>query len=396
MPCPALPCPAFPPLLRFIPFVAGAWSRWGGEQREERNREQRGAASREQRGAAIDSSYVPSPPPPSLAPPPAAKKKAAAEKEVAERPAAVEEKVKVESGEEVKIKASSNKVHIPLVGVGEYGVWKAQVSAESVGELRDYLQKHWSEEGCKLPIPGGSSDLFSYGGFHLTSAEFDSKQQARNTLRWSHKGTRYDSILDNLPGFRGIKDDVDQLILERFPELAAALGGHNGHIIRQFFEADGGSGFSRHQDLADDAHVKIILYLSVLVKLTDDPPGGTGTWMQVEGFEPVRYGAPAGSVVMFCSRRPHWSLRTPRNMGKVLKLALFYSFVDTVLRKQYESCAPPLLNHDDFQNRDMPGLPPSNGLPLQVKGAHWVIPFFLCKTMLLCLRSRRCRPTKRF
>ena len=88
-------------------------------------------------------------------------------------------------------------------------------------------------------------------------------------------------------------------------------------------------------------------YVSAAVKLTDDPAhNASGTWMQVEGYEPVRYGSAAGSVVMFLSRRPHRSMRTPINMGKVLKLVLFFKFVDDKLKTGYESVAPRALVHE--------------------------------------------------
>jgi hypothetical protein len=119
---------------------------------------------------------------------------------------------------------------------------------------------------------------------------------------------------------------------------------YNGHMLRQFFEADSGSGFDRHIDEADDAENSTLLFLSALVKLTDDPPCSDGSWMQVEGCEPVMYGRPAGSVIIFVSRRPHWSLRTPLNMGKVLKIALFYKFIDPQLIATFAALALPTLS----------------------------------------------------
>ena len=67
--------------------------------------------------------------------------------------------------------------------------------------------------------------------------------------------------------------------------------------------------------------------------------------MHVTGFEPVRYGKEAGSVVMFLSRRPHLSMRTHPNMSKVLKLVLFYKFTAPLLLEQYKLVAPPALDH---------------------------------------------------
>ena len=159
-------------------------------------------------------------------------------------------------------------------------------------------------------------------------------------LRWRGIARRNESIRRCLPGCRAIEEGCTKLITQHFPDLAPDLVKFNSHILRQYYEADGGSGFGRHIDEADDSTDR--LYLSIAIKLTEDPPGSDGTWMQVEGFEPVRYGSSAGSVVIFLSRLPHWSLRTPPNMGKVLKICHFYSFrVPSVLALEYARVAPP-------------------------------------------------------
>jgi len=93
------------------------------------------------------------------------------------------------------------------------------------------------------------------------------------------------------------------------------------------------------------AESSTLLYLSVAIKLTDDPPEADGSWMHVEGYEPVRYGSQAGSTIMFLSRRRHSSLRTPRNMNKVLKLVLFYKFVDPYLSLLWNHIMQPLPPH---------------------------------------------------
>ena len=189
----------------------------------------------------------------------------------------------------------------------------------------------------------GCSPIYSYVGFPLTAALYDRDLQMQNTLRWSHCVTRADHLRQYLPGYQQIEQAVMRLLLAVFPRwLVLGLGLHNGHMLRQFFAADGGSGFSGHIDEADGAS-KTLLYLSVIVKLTADPVGAHGTWMQVDGYPPVRYGSVDGAVVIFLSRSKHSSLRTPHNMGKVLKLALFYKFTDPQLIAQYQEVAPPAL-----------------------------------------------------
>ena len=230
---------------------------------------------------------------------------------------------------------------IPLWGPEKYGVWQGRV-VDGVAELREYLLANWSPSGCKLPMHG-CSPIYSYVGFPLTAALYDRDLQMQNTLRWSHCVTRADHLRQYLPGYQQIEQAVMRLLLAVFPRwLVLGLGLHNGHMLRQFFAADGGSGFSGHIDEADGAS-KTLLYLSVIVKLTADPVGAHGTWMQVDGYPPVRYGSVDGAVVIFLSRSKHSSLRTPHNMGKVLKLALFYKFTDPQLIAQYQEVAPPAL-----------------------------------------------------
>ena len=196
--------------------------------------------------------------------------------------------------------------------------------------------------GVKLPMHG-CSPIYCYVGFDQTAALYDRDLQMQNTLRWSHCVTRADHLRQYLPGYQQIEQAVMRLLLAVFPKwLVLGLGLHNGHMLRQFFAADGGSGFSDHIDEADGAS-KTLLYLSVIVKLTADPVGAHGTWMQVDGYPPVRYGSVDGAVVIFLSRSKHSSLRTPHNMGKVLKLALFYKFTDPQLIAQYQEVAPPAL-----------------------------------------------------
>ena len=232
---------------------------------------------------------------------------------------------------------------IPLQGPGKYGVWQDRI-VDGVAALRSYLQAHWKDDGRKLPMKN-TSDINCFSGYPHTAAQYSRDMQEQNVLRWGYSETRVESLRANLPGYAAIERSVQEVLAKTFPDLASGLGLHNGHILRQFFAADGGSGFSEHIDHADDCP-NTLLWLSVAIKLTDDPPGEVGgTWMNVKGFEPVRYGKESGSVVMFLSRRPHWSMRTPPEMLKVLKLVLFYKFTAPELLEQYKLVAPCDLDH---------------------------------------------------
>ena len=248
----------------------------------------------------------------------------------------------------------------PLRGPGEYGVWCCSVSlvaADDIARLRKYVQCNWLlGPNNHMPLKGGQVQaLRPYEKYRLTAAKYNQTAQLQNTLRWEHSEKRDESLRKYLPGYDSVELDVRRKVLPAlFPGVASCLGLHNGHILRQSYDTDGGSGFSRHIDEADDAEYP--LYVSVAIKLTDDPADGGGTWMQVEGFQPVRYGSKAGSIVVFLSRRPHWSLRTPPKMGKVLKLVLFYKFVNPTLFAFYQRVAPPPLMHDTPDVKS--GLPP--------------------------------------
>ena len=233
---------------------------------------------------------------------------------------------------------------IPLWGPRPYGVWTGRI-IDGVESLRSYLLTNWMAQGRKLPM-GGTSDIMCYTGYPLTADKYNRVMQEQNSLRWGCSAARLEGLRAHLPGYAEIERGVGHLLEAKFPNLAHGLGLHNGHILRQFYGADGGSGFNEHIDEADDAS-KTLLWLSVAIKLTDDPPGGTvqGTWMQVSGYEPVRYGRESGSVIMFLSRRPHRSMRTPPHMKKVLKLVLFYKFSAPQLQEQYKHVAPPSPEH---------------------------------------------------
>jgi hypothetical protein len=246
-----------------------------------------------------------------------------------------------------KVRASE----IPLWGPGEYGVWTTSLDVEGVSHLRDYLLQRWGQAKF-LPLKSGGV-LGSYNGYHLTSAEYNKSEQERNVLRW--KSNMIYSIRASLPGYAEIESAVGVFLQQVFPHLFPGLEIHNGHILRQFNQADGGSGFSDHIDEADDEEEETMLYISVAIKLSNDPPGADGSWMRVKGYAPVRYGSAAGSVIAFLSRRTHCSLRTPPNMEKVLKLVLFYKFNDPLLKQTYAMIAPPPLNH--WLPLELPALP---------------------------------------
>ena len=82
----------------------------------------------------------------------------------------------------------------------------------------------------------------------------------QNTLRWGHSVSRARGLRRCLPGFQQIEQAVMRMLVVVFPWLADGLGLHNGHLLRHFFKADGGSGFGGHIDEADDS-VKTLLYL---------------------------------------------------------------------------------------------------------------------------------------
>ena len=236
------------------------------------------------------------------------------------------------------------KVDIPFVGPGWYGVWEGYVNElgmSGVRELHQYLVRCWNHEKGVVPLSGNcGSPLCCYAEYMFTAAEYDRNAQMQNTIRWSHKRTRLEAIRKGLPGFAEVECAVEKAIAVHFAErICHGLTLHNGHILRQSLAADGGSSFCYHIDEADDADATY-LYLSVAVKLTDDPVASDGSWMQVDGFQPVQYGSGAGSLVMFISRKRHRSLRTSANMRNVYKLVLFYKFTDPHLRDEFRELAP--------------------------------------------------------
>ena len=232
---------------------------------------------------------------------------------------------------------------IPLVGPSVHGVWTGHVKG-GVHELSEYLKKHWAWNGEKLPLPRkDSSAIYCYTNYKNTNIEYNGVMQRQNTLRWgSTSKSRIESIRMQLPGYRELECGVWKLLELHFPQLVRGIGLHNGHILRQFRAADGGSGFDYHVDDADQADATN-LYLSVAVKLTEDPPISDGTWMQVEGCEPIKYGSEAGSAVIFVSRRKHRSFRTPHNMKKLCKVVLFFKFTDSKLQAKFDNTEPHLL-----------------------------------------------------
>ena len=131
-----------------------------------------------------------------------------------------------------------------------------------------------------------------------------------------------------MPGLLEIEAEVTEmaqrLAMERWGEQVDLW---NFHILKQARLLDRGSGFDVHIDERDDGPkaLRAHLLLSVAVKLTADPAGSEGTWMQVVGHGPVRYGEAAGSVIIFESGRPHQSLLTPTNAGTIRKIVFFYT-----------------------------------------------------------------------
>jgi hypothetical protein len=256
---------------------------------------------------------------------------------------------------------------IPLTPPNPEGVWRG-VIVEGVSELRNYLQQNWSESTGGLPLHG-CADLYSYSEYPYTLDTYDERMQVCNVLRWRGLETRRKSLRKHLPGFSAIETACHDIIEMHFPRhVALGLAQYNGHILRQYAEADSGAGFSRHIDEADD-NIWELLYLSVAVKLTDDPPSAEGSWMQVEGHQPVKYGSMAGSVIIFLSRHPHWSMRTSKAMGKVLKLVLFFSFRNVNMKLLYASIKQPSLTHQEcMSSRFSTTLP---WMQSSEKGSSW-------------------------
>ena len=193
--------------------------------------------------------------------------------------------------------------------------------------MRGYLLANWTETGQQLPVPT-VQPLLPYFKYPWTSDTYSETMQLCHTLRPRPNARRFASLFKHLPGLQLIYDDVlpqaEQIAVTHFG-MTDGIEMDNWHLIRQFWEADGGSGFGGHQDERDGEPEKPLL-LSAAIKLTADPEEADGTWMQLlmPSKEPVRYGAAAGSVVIFPSCSVHRSLRTPLNMGKVLKLVFFF------------------------------------------------------------------------
>ena len=72
------------------------------------------------------------------------------------------------------------------------------------------------------------------------------------------------------------------------------------------------------------------LETTVCIKLTQDPPGVSGSWMQMTNQKATPYGTEAGSAICFRSCVSHRSLKTDPAMGTVLKLVLFFVQVGKV------------------------------------------------------------------
>ena len=224
------------------------------------------------------------------------------------------------------------------------GVWRCSLKGSGHATLLEFLQSNWHSHGVALPCgPNGSAlqPIASYVNYVLTSADYDRKAQSLNTLKFSGVNrARLKTLLQVVPGFQAIVTEVADSLPEMLGIPANVLELYMFHVLRQFSEADGGTGFANHIDEVDESK-DTMLYLSVSVKLTADTVGSVGSWMQVDGYAPVKYEAPAGSVVAFLSRRVHRSLPTHPSAGVVVKLVLFFRVQrDSPLWAWYQDNAP--------------------------------------------------------
>lgn len=226
------------------------------------------------------------------------------------------------------------------------GVWEASLKTEGVQHLMDYLKAKWIHRGRKscLPLANGGAPLYPYVGYAHTTSKYNKIAQLENTLRMKAKTTsRLLNCQEKLPGLRLIVHEVKQVLIEKLGSTwANELDLLNLHFLRQSSAAQGGSSFRYHTDEDDDGPEDSIFYLSVSVKLSEDPPGSTASSMRVLGFEPATYGKASGSTLIFLSRLAHKSMPTPDDLGHVYKLVLFYAFKQgSRARQMYYSLAPP-------------------------------------------------------
>ena len=260
------------------------------------------------------------------------------------------------------------------------GTWSGSLACvDDVACLSQHLQDKWTNRSCY--VGKGVLDLWYYDSYDMVSDPegYDQEVQQQSTLRvggtcapWlalrlphlppsvilnsaaadsgpslpqpplcfpnplppplrvggPKNATRVASIIRVMPGLAGVEAEATKLAQsvakEQFGEEVKLW---NFHLLKQARHLDRGSGFGVHIDERDDGKGKFRahLLLSLAVKLTSDPDGSEGSWMQVVGHGPVQYGASAASFVLFESSRPHLSLLTPVSVGTVLKIVFFYT-----------------------------------------------------------------------
>jgi hypothetical protein len=209
------------------------------------------------------------------------------------------------------------------------GLWVAQSLTSGVAELRGHLQQHWKHSSCFVAprVP----DLLPYDGYEICSdpGGYSEAVQKTSTLRPSgSKRANLERTLKVMPGLEVLEKEVSTYARSVAQELQPGVNIFLWvfHILKQEYNRDCGSGFGVHTDTADDAPAKRRneLLVSVAVKLTQDPEGSEGSWMQVVGHGPVKYGSEAGATLVFQSNVPHQSLRTPIASGEILKIVFFY------------------------------------------------------------------------
>lgn len=222
---------------------------------------------------------------------------------------------------------------------------------EGVAELRHFLLTEWRTDVPGVTMPPGCSKLVPYEGYQWTLGEYNRDAQLLNTIRVKASRHRVMECLMHLPGLEAIVAGVHRFMLSVLPlGVPTWLRLETFHILRQNASADCGSSFLVHTDENDDSRSqKRVFYLSVAVKLTEDPPNcnaASSMCVCTQNCTPVKYGAPAGSLLMFVSRQPHKSCPTPTSMGTVLKLVLFFGFEpSSPMARKFCQIVPPMYSY---------------------------------------------------
>ena len=188
-------------------------------------------------------------------------------------------------------------------------------------ELHGHLKEKWLAES--LPVQG-LEDVRPIQGYDLTLEPYDPEEQLKTTLRIpSH---RVNHVFRKIPGLRGLADEAHRLLCSALGE-GTDLELFDAHVLKQRSQGTAGGGsFGPHRDNHDDPTRSLLKY-SLIVKLTDDPPGAQPSQMQVlEGREypPLSYGPKRGSCVLFRSQDLHTSLTTHISLGEAMKIAFFF------------------------------------------------------------------------